>query len=266
MKAYIIAIGDELLTGRTLDYNSHWIAKRLTGLGIEVRRIIVVPDDENEIISAIRDAVNKKDINIIITTGGLGPTPGDITLEAISKALNTKLKLNEKALRMIKDRYEELFKLGYVSSMEMNPSREKMALLPEGAIPFFNPIGVAPGVFLQVAEKKSIISLPGVPSEMMYLLEQILKYVHLESRDIFIKTREITIEVRDESTFAEILSDIRERFLGINIKSYPLGFGKRVFMRVIIIAKGKNPDELDELIQKSIEYLRKKVHETKDNL
>jgi len=78
LKAYIIAIGDELLTGRTLDYNSHWIAKRLTGLGIEVKKIIIIPDNKDEIIEAIRTALNK-DINIIVTTGGLGPTPGDIT-------------------------------------------------------------------------------------------------------------------------------------------------------------------------------------------
>jgi len=265
LKAYIIAIGDELLTGRTLDYNSHWIAKRLTGLGIEVKKIIIIPDNKDEIIEAIRTALNK-DINIIVTTGGLGPTPGDITLEAISMALNIELKLDNRALKMIKDRYEDLFKLGYVASKEITESRKKMALIPEGSIPFFNPIGVAPGILLQISEDKLIISLPGVPSEMMYLLEQILKYISLKSEDTFIKTREMTVEVRDESLFAEILTEMREKFPNINIKSYPVGFGKKVFMRVIAVAKGNAPEKLDDLIEKSFEYLKQKLHESKVNL
>lgn len=265
MKAYIVAIGDELLTGRTLDYNSHWIAKRLTGLGVEVKRIIVIPDNKDEIIEAIQSALSK-DVNIIVTTGGLGPTPGDVTLEAISIAMNKRLKLNEDALRMIKDRYEDLFELGHVSSKEITESRKKMALIPEGAIPFFNPIGVAPGVLMRISKDKLIISLPGVPSEMMYLLEQILRYLSLSPGDKFIKTREMTIEVKDESLLAEILTEVRDKFPEINIKSYPVGFGEKVFMRIIAIAKGDVPDKLDKLIEKSFEYLKKKLQESKDNL
>ena len=196
MYAYIVAIGDELLTGKTLDYNSHWIAKRLTGLGVQVLRITVIPDDIASISEVIKDAVNRN-IDIIITTGGLGPTPGDVTLEAIAKALDRKLILHEDALRMIKDRYEQLFKLGFVSSPEISPEREKMAKIPEGGMPFFNPIGVAPGVLIQYAENKYVIALPGVPSEMMYLLEQVLSCILRTRKDVFVKTREKLIEIRD---------------------------------------------------------------------
>ena len=263
--AYIVAIGDELLTGKTLDYNSHWIAKRLTGLGVQVLRITVIPDDIASISEVIKDAVNRN-IDIIITTGGLGPTPGDVTLEAIAKALNRKLILHEDALRMIKDRYEQLFKLGFVSSPEISPEREKMAKIPEGGMPFFNPIGVAPGVLIQYAENKYVIALPGVPSEMMYLLEQVLSCILRTRKDVFVKTREKLIEIRDESAIARILEEVMSEIPQVHIKSYPLGFGERVYMRVIGISKADDPEKAEKLLEKAFELLEKKLHERSDNL
>ena len=265
MYAYIVVIGDELLTGKTLDYNSHWIAKRLTGLGVQVLRITVIPDDIASISEVIKDAVNRN-IDIIITTGGLGPTPGDVTLEAIAKALDRKLILHEDALRMIKDRYEQLFKLGFVSSPEISPEREKMAKIPEGGMPFFNPIGVAPGVLIQYAENKYVIALPGVPSEMMYLLEQVLSCILRTRKDVFVKTREKLIEIRDESAIARILEEVMSEIPQVHIKSYPLGFGERVYMRVIGISKADDPEKAEKLLEKAFELLEKKLHERSDNL
>ena len=105
MKVYIVAVGDELLSGRVLDYNTHWIAKRLSGVGFNIVGASIVPDDKEEIVEAVRRALSKADLTII--TGGLGPTPGDITLEALAEALNRNLSLNDDALEMVKDRYRE---------------------------------------------------------------------------------------------------------------------------------------------------------------
>ncbi len=269
MRAVVIAIGDELLTGRTLDYNSHWIAKRLTSLGIEVSRIVVVPDREIDIMGEIKRCMNTN-TDIIITTGGLGPTPGDITLDALAKALRIDLELNENALKMVKERYEQLFMMGYIRSKEITPDREKMARIPRGAIPFYNPIGVAPGILLPFRKESGetiyILSLPGVPSEMMYLLEQMMQFISMRLKGELIRTREITLEIRDESFVAGILSEINKKYPGVYVKTYPVGFGEKVLMRVIVMARGRDPGKLDRLITEAIEYLKKRIYEVKDNL
>lgn len=264
MRAAIIAIGDELLTGRTLDYNSHWISKRLTGLGYDVIIKIVVPDDLNAIIEAI-NFVLTKNVDLVVTTGGLGPTPGDLTLEAISKVVKRKMKVNPDALNMVKERYQQLYCLGFVSSPEITKEREKMAILPEGSIPFYNPIGVAPAVLLRKGSV-CIVALPGVPSEMMYLLEQVLIHLSSEHRKIIVKTHEEYIEARDESLLAKILEDVMKKFPAVYIKSYPLGFGEKVKMRVIGIVKANDVKEADSLLSKAFDYLRKKLQEESDNL
>ncbi|MHA1616849.1 MAG: competence/damage-inducible protein A [Candidatus Njordarchaeales archaeon] len=261
MGVAIIAIGDELLAGRTLDYNSHWIAKRLTSLGFKVTMKMTVPDDEKEIIEAIQLALTKAEI--VITTGGLGPTPGDVTLSAIAKALNKKLVLDKRAREMVKQRYKELFEAGFVDSDAMTPDREKMALVPEGASVFYNPIGVAPGVLLE-KDSKYIIALPGVPSEMMYLLEKILPNLPLR-RDKVIISKEWYIDFRDESLLAKILDEIMEKLEGkVRIKSYPVGFGTRVQMRIIAIAEASSRKEAEEAINKAYEELLRSISRIQD--
>ncbi|HHH54084.1 MAG TPA: damage-inducible protein CinA, partial [Bacteroidetes bacterium] len=99
--AYLITIGDELLIGQVTDTNSKWIAEQLTGLGIKVKRIISVQDEEQEIIEALEQATEKADI--IITTGGLGPTVDDITKKTFSKFLNKKMIFNQKFFDKVKE-------------------------------------------------------------------------------------------------------------------------------------------------------------------
>lgn len=265
MRAYIIAIGDELLSGKTLDYNSHWITKRLTGLGVHVIKIAIVPDDMSAIVETIEEAL-RKNVEIIVTTGGLGPTPGDITLEAIAKVLGRNLVIDEKALKMITDRYKQLFELGFVSSPHITPEREKMAKIPEGGIPFYNPIGVAPGVLISLNENKYIIALPGVPSEMMYLLEQIIPHITKSARKVFVRTKEKVIKAKDESMLAKILEKVMARYPEVHIKSYPTGFGEEIYMRVIGIAKSDNPEKADNILNEAFTLLEELLQEERDNL
>ena len=264
-KAYIVAIGDELLNGRTLDYNSYWIAKRLTSLGFDVKRIVTVPDDINSIAEVIKDAITKG-FEIIVTTGGLGPTPGDVTLEAVALALNRDLVLDARALEMVKSRYQQLYEMGFVSSPEVTPDREKMARIPRGATPYYNPIGVAPGILLQLNENRFIISLPSVPSEMMYLLEQIIPTISRIAKRYVIRTREETIKARDESKLASIFRYIMDSIPGVFIKSYPVGFGRELFMRVIITAKGEKEEEAEDKLSRAIQMLRNLAQKEGDNL
>ncbi|MEM2609951.1 MAG: molybdopterin-binding protein, partial [Candidatus Bathyarchaeia archaeon] len=166
----IICVGNELLIGKTLNTNAQWLAKRATSLGVTLKRITVVGDDVDEIACAVREALGRKP-RFIITTGGLGPTFDDKTLEGIAKAINRRLELNEKALEMVRKKYEEYAKARKINAIEMTAHRIKMAQLPEGAEPLPNPVGTAPGVLVRIGGT-DLIALPGVPSEMEAIFDE----------------------------------------------------------------------------------------------
>jgi molybdenum cofactor synthesis domain-containing protein len=253
LKTYIIASGDELLDGKTLDYNSHWIAKRLTGLGFEVSGISVVPDSLEEIGEAVKKYL-EKGAELIVITGGLGPTPGDITLEAISKAIGRGMSVEPRALEMVRDKYRQLFEAGHVSSPDITEDRKKMAILPEGSTPIFNAVGAAPGVFL-MQNFTRILVLPGVPSEMMYLLEMAIPLLSERTKEV-VRTAELVVDAGDESTLAPLFRKVMEKFPQVSIKSYPLGFGDRVRMRIIASTKADDAKEADKNLSKALELMK----------
>jgi molybdenum cofactor synthesis domain-containing protein len=157
----IIVIGREILTGRTLDTNSNWLAKRITALGGDVKRITVADDEVASISRELRTALGNN-CGLIVTTGGLGPTFDDKTLDAVATATGLNMELDAEALDFVKGRYTFFKEKGFVDSDDITPSRRKMAILPRGAEMLSNPVGAAPGVKLWV-EKTLIVSLPGVP-------------------------------------------------------------------------------------------------------
>ena len=162
--AWIVTVGNELLIGRIVNTNASWLAEKLTFMGFKVVRIITVPDDLGDIEEEVGRAFRRADL--VITTGGLGPTYDDITLEGVARAVGRRLVLNEDALEMVKEFYR---KVGF----ELTEDRRKMAYMPEGAIPLPNPVGAAPGMFLKIGGK-IIASLPGVPSEMKGMFDESL--------------------------------------------------------------------------------------------
>jgi nicotinamide-nucleotide amidase len=166
----IVCVGNELLIGKTLNTNAQWLAKRSTALGAVVHRITVVSDEINEITSVIRESLKRKP-RFIITTGGLGPTFDDKTLEGIAKALRRSFEVNDKALEMVKGKYEALLREGRIEKVELTPARVKMATFPEDAKPLRNSVGTAPGMVANI-EGTFLIALPGVPPEMEAIFEE----------------------------------------------------------------------------------------------
>lgn len=234
----IIAIGNELLIGKTLDTNTNWLAKRLTELGVYVKRAMIIRDDLKDVAQAVN--LSTKSATFVITTGGLGPTEDDLTLRAISKAFRRKLELNGDALRMVKQRYEYLCRQGVVDSPEMTLARKKMATLPQGAIPVFNPVGVAPGVLIKHNDTL-VLALPGVPKEMYAVFDSIIADVVTRiGRLQDIEIREIVTNFRDESKLAPILESARHEVGNIFLKSLATHFGKDVRMKIRIMAYGEN--------------------------
>jgi len=162
MKAEVIAIGSELLLGQIIDTNSASLARTLSENGIELIHTTTVGDDLDRMKDTIRAATHRSEI--VITTGGLGPTEDDLTREAIAEAFERPLAFQPHLMEQI----EALFKK---RGFRMVESNRKQAYIPEGAIPIENPRGTAPGFIVEYSNG-SIISIPGVPAEMEYLMEK----------------------------------------------------------------------------------------------
>ena len=144
--------------------NSNWLAKRITRLGHQITRITTIADELNIISSTLKEILERKP-DIIITSGGLGPTFDDMTLKGVAMALNRELELDKHAYNSIKKAYDAAFERGILKLEGMTPEREKMAYLPKGGIPLPNTVGTAPGVKLSKGDT-IIFCLQGVPTEM----------------------------------------------------------------------------------------------------
>ena len=213
----IICVGNELLIGKTLNTNAQWLSKRATAIGIAVKRITVVADDVNEIASAVREALQRKP-QFIITTGGLGPTFDDKTLEGIAKALNRKLEINEKALKMVKKKYETYARERRTEKVELTQSRIKMATIPKRTKPIPNPVGTAPGVRADL-EETILIALPGVPAEMEAIFEEaVAPLLKQASGNLTFQEKSIYADDVMESTLAPLIDRVMHDNPSVYIK------------------------------------------------
>jgi nicotinamide-nucleotide amidase len=161
MQATVIAVGDELLAGKTVNNNAAYISRRLAALGIGTRRQLVVADDKAEIASALDEA--RANTPLAVTTGGLGPTTDDLTLAAVAAHLGLELVLHRPTLKDIEKRFER-------RGMKMPALNVSQARVPAGSRVLANPLGTAPGIIIE-GEGFVVCLLPGVPAEMEYLLE-----------------------------------------------------------------------------------------------
>jgi len=217
----IICFGNELLIGKTVNTNANWLGKRITSLGGIVSRITTIADDLNEMGKAVKESLKRKP-DMIITTGGLGPTFDDMALEAIAKATNKKLVMNQQALELIKERILNVRKQRDIE-LQLSEERKRMAYLPEDGIPLQNREGTAPGVLLQIKDTK-IFSLPGVPREMksIFDLEMIKYFVSEDNHHLF--ERSLIVNHVPESELAAAISSVRNNFPTVYIKTHPRSY------------------------------------------
>ncbi|MCL4487196.1 MAG: CinA family nicotinamide mononucleotide deamidase-related protein [Chloroflexi bacterium] len=183
MRAETISIGTELLLGEITDTNAVWIAERLAEVGVDLYFRTTVGDNVGRIVDAIRHALTRADV--IITTGGLGPTVDDMTREAVARATNRDLVLDEGLLAQIRERFGKW-------GTPMSENNVRQAYIPRGAVPIENPVGTAPCFIVDVQDPALaggssdhyVISLPGVPREMKYLMEtRILPWLREKTGD-----------------------------------------------------------------------------------
>ncbi len=254
LSAGLIIIGNEILAGHTLDTNSNWLCRQLTTMGIEVRRIVTVPDFGNAVIEVIQESLYR-DWYVLITSGGLGPTYDDSTLASVAKAVGKELRLHHRALELVKQRYDDLAGKGLVPDNSLTPPRVKMAMMPVGAYPLRNNVGTAPGMYLRIRRENlpdlHLFSLPGVPKEMKDIFQHqvipILKVVL--NLGAYYEIR-CNVGVIVESDLAPYLKEIARRHPRVYVKSTPQGHleNKKSGMLVMLSARGKNMDDVKKLV------------------
>lgn len=221
--AEIFAIGNELLVGQVLDTNSHWLIRQITALGAQVRRVMVLRDEYEEIEEAFRGALMRAP-RLIITTGGLGPTDDDLTFRAIARAYGRDLTEHPAALEMVRKRYEYIASIRPGYSADLNEARRKMALFPTGGEPLFNPNGAAPGMVMDLPAPKgapvTLVSLPGVPSEMKDIFTTSMQPVLARTIGSggYVE-RTIVLDRGDESRIADLLQAVQTANPAVYVKS-----------------------------------------------
>ena len=220
--AVLISTGRELLTGRVLDKNANHIAVRLFDIGWQVLRMCQVDDRFDAVCGQLKQAVAEADM--VIATGGLGPTYDDGTLGYIGRCLGLPMVMDSQARRMVIQRYSEVSKAGVIRGGDLNKARMKMAVLPDGAVPLPNRVGTAPGVFLEYGRSR-VFCLPGPPREMQPMFEeQVLpRIVGITGGRRFVR-RSITLNQPDESVLDPLIAKARQRFPGVYFKTAAKGF------------------------------------------
>lgn len=224
MKIHVITIGDEILSGHTLNTNAAYIGNEFIKNQLKVQRTSVVGDNEADIVNELRDTLQRNDV--VIATGGLGPTHDDRTKQCIAKLYNTDLVLNNDVLNNIKALFIR-------KGREMSPSNESQAYIPANARIINNIMGTAPGLWIE-KDKKILIAMPGVPHEMKEMLHSFVipeLSARLKKDSKVTKIKTLCTTGIPESVLYERLGDIDDLARGAKIAFLPDQYG--VQMRII---------------------------------
>ncbi len=242
--AEILCLGNELLIGRTINTNAHFLGKRLTQLGYKVVRVTTIRDELDIAVDALKDILGRKP-EVICITGGLGPTFDDIQLQIVAKATGMDLVINQEAYAFISQKYKEL-----------NPARKKMAMFPKDSEFIENPVGSAPSVCTYF-NNSYMFSLPGIPKEMTAIFENgvvsILESVHgMQSRLV-----EWGLDVRGvrESEISQLIDKVRLEYPSVEFKSHPREDDQGKFLSLHTYAITSEPDQVKEALERWIDIL-----------
>src|SRR5829696_2402548 len=244
--AEIITIGTEILLGEIVDTNTRYIARTLRGMGVDLYRTITIGDNVDRIAEAIRHSMDRAEI--VITTGGLGPTIDDPTREAVAKAIGVETEFRE-------DLWEQV--VAVISRYGRKPSenQKRQAYVPKGAIGIPNPVGTAP-CFIVETERNAVLSLPGVPNEMEHILhESMIPYLQTRFKlDEIIKIRILHCSGLGEGMIDEKIADLEM------LSNPTVGLTAHTgVVDIRIAAKAKNEAEADGMIAQIESQVRERL-------
>ena len=237
--AGIIIIGNEILSGRTLDKNSNYISDRCSKAGISIKEIRIIEDDKKVIIKNIIN-FSKKYTHVFVT-GGIGPTHDDKTAEAIASAFKRKIQINKKAKSILIEHYKK-------SNLELNENRMKMAKIPTGAKLILNPVSAAPGFKI-----KNVWVMAGVPKIMQGMFASYVE-PKLKKSKAFI-SKEIIV-YRPEGDIADLVEELQNKYLELDVGSYPFYNPPNVGTNISI--RGQNKTLLSKASKYFIHILKGK--------
>jgi molybdenum cofactor synthesis domain-containing protein len=227
VSAAILVIGDEILSGRTKDKNIGYIAEYLTNIGIDLKQVRVVPDDEGDIVEAL-NALRQR-YTYVFTTGGIGPTHDDITADCVAKAFGVPIDHDPRAIAMLNERYKP---------EELNAARLRMARIPAGADLVDNPISRAPGFRLG-----NVIVMAGVPSIMQAMLDDAARSLATGTKML---AESIDAGGLPEGIYANALGLVASANPAVSIGSYP-SFQSGAFRNQIVV-RGKDQTSVSEAV------------------
>jgi len=241
VRVEVLAVGKELLIGRTLNTNVHWIGRRLALMGTMIKEVATLDDDLEEISGGLQESVSRG-ADFVVVIGGLGPTPDDMTLSGVAMAAGKRMELDRRALALMLEHYA----MRGMTGIELTPARRKMATIPAGAEPLANLVGTAPGVRLAV--KGSVVfCLPGVPSEMRSIFR---RSVEPEIRTAVGELNRAATTLKLEGIYESALAPLIRRELkknpGAYIKSHPRGLKEgvsRIELDIVVVGKEKRRAE-----------------------
>jgi len=246
MKAEIIAVGSELILGSTLNTNSQYLTKRLSEIGIDVLYHTTLKDNREQLKEVIDIGLKRADL--LIFTGGLGPTGDDFTKEVVSEALGLELVLDNSIEDDIRSYFNKTNKV-------MTPNNIKQAYIPEGSKPIKNDLGTAPGIFIE-KDGKTVVLLPGPPREMKHMFD---KYVMpLIKQDYIIKVVTLKTIGIGESNLETIIKDIIEENDNPTVATYA-GDG---LVDIKIVARGDNESEVMKLLEETVAKIKDRIGES----
>ena len=244
MTAEIITIGDEILIGQIVDSNSAFMAKELNEIGISVYQITSVQDDRQHILNALKEASERADI--ILLTGGLGPTKDDVTKYTFCEYFEDELVRDDKVLKQVEKIFEK-----YVDS-PLSELNKEQAMVPAKATVLYNEFGTAPGLWMEKAGKV-YVAMPGVPHEMKALMEKlVIPQLQEKFKRPFIYHKTILTKGMGESAIADKLEDWENNLPSFLKFAYLPDLGT---VRLRLSAKGENEDELKSAVEREFEKL-----------
>ena len=238
----IVAIGTELVLGRIQDTNSFWLSQQLTDLGAEVRRITVLPDDLDEVIPALQGTADDG-TDFVVVTGGLGPTPDDMTVEAFARLLG-------EGTYEDRDLLDDYMRRRQMSEEELSPGLRKMATVPESAIVWASPAGWAPCIQVRKAETTFFI-LPGPPREMEALFDRYVATAISESLEIKSAARRLFVNM-SESECSPLIEEAMQRYPGLYAKAY-VALRSDTHLPVDFVARASSDREARTMLSDAID-------------
>ncbi len=263
MVAEIISVGTELLLGNIVNTNAQYIAKEMAKMGIDLYYQSVVGDNEERLSNVLKTALERSDL--IITTGGLGPTKDDLTKEVAASYFGKQLVFDKKTYEHVKQRLESY------GISQMTKSQEKQAMVPEGALVITNPAGLAPSIIMAQGNK-AIIMLPGPPKEMKALFAECSRlYINRLSDHVFVSINikvkgpdEMPLSVIGEAPIADQLGDILD-----NENPTVATYAKEDGVLIRVTASGKTREDalvlMKPVVTKIAEILADKIAWVKED-